>query len=511
MRKDFLTWAGALLLVWACLGACQPSGRNPPAGGDGASATGLTGEARQWVETLDYRDDDRDLERRLAAIQLGVHQTAGATEMLAKHLMGDRDPGVRATCAYALGRIGGKRAVQTLIAALADSMPEVAEEAVRALAGHVDDQVAERLAELAGRDDDETTLLAIRVLGEAGRLNANQTRQLLHKTTSPPLPARGNTIYVDPAARDDTGSGEEGQPAKTIAKGLSLLVPSGTLFVAGLPGGKPIREPVKVPGRLSGRREAPTRIVAWPGKRRPLLQPTIPLAGAGFAPVGGGVFRAKVEQKIFGAFWVVGGQTRTLVLVEKRDGLQPNTCWYDEQRRELLVRIQGETLAGELELAIAEDALSIEGASDFEVRGLDVRYAPDSGLDAGGAFRVSFVDCSASYCDRHGIFIYYSPFALLRSCRADHCNYQGFSVRSSPQTLVSRCVSEDNGVDGILFLFDSDHATAIDCLVRRNQRGISFIRGSDYGRVIACEIHDNRSNEIAFENGSFGGEIVEAQ
>jgi hypothetical protein len=486
------------LSIWACT---RPADRTAS-----SAAPVATQQAGVWLETLNYNDDDRDPERRLAAIQLGVHREPTAVDALARRLMGDRDPGVRAACAYALGRIGGAQAVQTLIAALADPAPEVTAEAVRALSGHVDDRVAERLTDLARRTDGERSLLIWRVLAEAGRLSPAQAT--LARQTGALPPPHGNSIYVDPFSGNDAADGAEARPVKTIAKGLSLLTPSGALYLAG--GKAPIREALVVPDALSGQVGAPTRIAAWPGKPRPLLQPTISVNAASLTAEGEGVYRVKVDREIFGAIQVRSGQPKFFVLVEKRKELRANTCWMDRGHRELVIRTDGAPLTGELELAIADRALMIHGAHDVEVQGFDVRYAPDSGIGAEGAFRATFVDCSASYCDRHGIFIYYSPDAVVRGCRAEHCDYQGISVRSSPHALVSRCRSEDNGVDGILFLYDSDYATAIDCIVRRNQRGINFIEGSDFGRVIACEIRDNRSNGVAFESGSLAGEVVAA-
>ncbi len=500
LRRILLLLPILFLFVSACT--------NDNAGRKQTPARPLSSEAQTWVKTLDYPDDDRDPERRLAAYRLGVHQESGATEDLARHAMGDRDPLVRAACAFALGRIGGPRAMQTLIALLADPRPELVAEAVRALAGHLDEQTTEHLVDLAGRSDNQTTLLVLRVLAEGGKLTAEQEK-LLRKPIGQPTPMRGAAVYVDPANGNDTNDGAEGKPVATIARGVSLLSPSGTLFIAGGP--QPIRESVMIPAALSGQPGAPTRLVGWPGKPRPLVQPTVLVKAANITSDSEGILKVKLDRRAFGAFAVVGGRTIALPLVERREDLKPATSWFDSVRSELLVRLMPGAKATDLEVAIGEDGLAVNGANDVEIRGIDVRFALDSGFDVSGALRVALIDCSASYCDRHGIFFYYAPFGVVRDCRATYCNFQGISVRSSPQSVVSRSVAEDNGVDGLLFLYDSDQAVAVDCTLRRNQRGVSFIEGSDYGRVIACEISDNRSNDVAFETGSLGGNVVAAR
>jgi len=132
-------------------------------------------------------------------------------------------------------------------------------------------------------------------------------------------------------------------------------------------------------------------------------------------------------------------------------------------------------------------------------------------LDASAALRTSFIDCSAVYCDRHGIFFYYSPFSLARACRASKCSYQGFSIRSSPQTVISSCLAVDNKVDGYLFLYDSDECVIIDSRARGNFRGLSFIEGSDDGRVVGGEYQDNQTAAVSFESGSLRGSVVETR
>jgi hypothetical protein len=66
---------------------------------DSAKAPTPSFDWRAAVTTLNYNDDDRDEDRRLAAVMLGVHRQSEAIAMLIEHLERDADPKVRAACA----------------------------------------------------------------------------------------------------------------------------------------------------------------------------------------------------------------------------------------------------------------------------------------------------------------------------------------------------------------------------------------------------------------------------
>lgn len=490
-----------IIAICVCVTACD---RGQPPADD--SPTVQSDQAQEWIELIQYTDDNRDPERRLAAIQLGVHKHTAAVDVLARHLMGDRDPQVRVACAFALGQIGGERAVQTLLAAFQVPTPQVRDEAVRALVGHVDDQVAQSLEELAKIDEEEIALLAIRVLALSGR-PVDEFAQV--KRTAPPAPVASDVVvYVDSVNGNDEGAGSKEKPFKSVKKGLSLLVPSGTLYIAGSRN-EPIREAVIIPSKLAGQPGAPTRIIGWPGKPRPLLQPTFIAAKNTIQREGQDLYRVKTEQYVFGAFFVHQGKTISFQSAEKKEDLDTGYCWFDKESGELFLQSEVDLRSGKLELAFAEDGLRIDGAQDVLIQGIGVRYCPDSGFEANAAFRTSFVDCTTDYCVRHGIFVYYSPYSVVRNCQVRNSLFQGISLRSSPHTVVSRCLTENNRWDGILFLYDSDDCVVLDCVMRGGYRGLSFIEGSDFPRILNCLSEDNQINSVTYETGSLTGSVLE--
>ena len=489
-----------LVLFLACLlAACVPG---PPAGPPAPPK-----ESGAWLTILDYPDDDRDVERRLAALKLGVHRVEAAREALIRHLQNDRDPRVREIAAYALGRIGGPAAAEALLAARFDSSVEVRLAVVDALAAQLDDRVAPALAEMAKQNDERVSLAVARALAEAGRLDESWEITAPREAVFDEKLSE-TSVYVDPSAGTDEGDGSAQKPFRTIQRGLAVLSPGGTLWVAGIKD-QPIREAVVIPADLSGDPRRPTRLMAWPGRPRPVLSPTKPLAAAAWQKQADGRWRAGAERPVFGVFLPAApDQVEIVAAVANPGELKPNTCWWDAEKKEVVLDLGSAPLPKTIELAFAEDALAVNGAHDVLIQGIDVRFAPDSGFDAAGARRVSFLDCRAEYCDRHGFFFYYSPGGLISGCRAERCRFQGVSVRSSPQTVVLDSAAADNGIDGFLFLYDSDDCLAARATATGNFRGISFIEGSDYGRVVGGDFTGNRQGTISFESGSIGGQVV---
>lgn len=488
-----------ILFLAGILLACAPGGS--------VSRPAPPKESGAWLATLDYPDDDRDVERRLAALKLGVHRVEAAREALIRHLQSDRDPRVREIAAYALGRIGGPTAAEALLAAREDPSVEVRLAVVEALAAHLDGRAAPALAEMAERNDDRVSLAVARALAEAGRLEESwkitAPREAVFEEKQP-----ATAVYIDPAAGTDEGDGSAQKPFRTIQRGLAALSPGGTLWLAGVKD-EPIRETVAIPAALSGDPRRPTRLLAWPGRPRPVLSPTTPITAAAWQKQADGRWRAKAERQVFGAFLPAApDRVEILAAVANPGELKPNTCWWDAEKKEAVLDLGPAPLPKIVELAFAEDALVVNGAHDVWIQGIDVRFAPDSGFDAEGARRVSFLDCRAEFCDRHGFFFYYSPSGLISGCRAERCRFQGVSVRSSPRTVVLDSAAIDNGVDGFLFLYDSDDCLAVRAKATGNFRGLSFIEGSDYGRVIGGDCAGNRQGTIAFESGSIGGQVV---
>ncbi len=496
---------GALAVAAGLLLAAQASAAKNPAKGP---TTVARAEAESWVATLMYPDDDRDLDRRFAALRLGIHRQAWALDTLIRQLRGDRDPAVRAACAYSVGRIGGDRAVGALVDAITDPVREVRTAAIEALDGQVNPYVAGKLEELSRQGDGPTALAAARVLEAAGSLGPGWIGSRQRPAEPAPMPATTG-VYVDPAAGDDANKGYREKPVRTIRRGLALLQPGDALMIAGLPGGQPIREPVLVPASLSGEAQNPTRILAWPGRPRPVISPTRQIPAAAFASDAKGIWRTKTDFRVFGAFVVrSASHLEVLPMADSRQELKPGMCWFDAAQSELTINFGDRPLPRAVEAGFAQQGVYIDGAHDVVVQDLDVRFAPDSGFDANASPRVAFVNCTASYCDRHGFFFYYSPHGTVRGCRASYCAFQGVSVRASPETILTAVQSTSNGVDGILFLYDSDGCLAVDSVATGNFRGVSFIEGSTHGRVIGGDYTGNKTTSVSFESGSVGGQVI---
>ncbi len=463
---------------------------------------------RAAVTTLNYNDDDRDEDRRLAAVMLGVHRQSEATAMLIEHLERDADPKVRAACAFALGRIGGEQAVEALFKSLPNPSPLVRGEIVRALDGRLNAERAARLLAFAENSDGDTQLLTARVLAGAGF--AKEAKSLKVDPVRMAVENEPRRLYVDATAGNDAAPGTSEQPVATIKQGLELLGPGDTLYVAGK-AKEPLRETVVIPARLSGLPQQPTRLLAWPGKPRPVIQPTREYDAAAFRADEEGGYRLTVDETVYGVAIIQGSQVLSLTMPELDDEYADGVFTYDEQSKELRLTVKPDRgkFAGKVEVAFAPDGIVVEGANDVLISGFDVLYAPDSGLDAEHAYRVSFIDCSATHCLRHGIFTYYAPLATIDSCRADYCVYQGISVRTSPQTVISRCRATHNRTHGILLLYDTDDAVVLACESRLNFRQLSFIQGSDFGRVIKCRFDQPAAETIHYETGSLPGLVVE--
>ena len=491
MRHFYLPVIATLCLFIAACSSTNNKAEGTPAV--------LSPDGVRWLTTLNYPDDDRDVDRRLAALRLGMNEQAAAVGDLAKHLHGDPDPQVRAACAWSLGRLGGDESLNALINASGFPWREVRLAVVEALAESRDPKAADTLAELIANDDEQVALAAWRVLEQRGQ--APEVDWHGRSVAAAPVDGPDQVVHVDPLRGEDTAAGTAREPVKTVKKGLELLKPGGELRLAGVPRDY-VREAVVVPAALSGLWNQPTRIVAWPGKPKPVIAPTVRRPLDAFDEED--KLRVAFEPK--GAFHVLpGGSTKILSLVTGKDEMGPGTCRYDAGTSFLHINIGSRPRRGFIEVAFAEDALHVDGASHVVVEGIDAQFAPDTGLEAAGGMYVSFVNCRARYCDRHGMFFYYSPLGVVRGGGAEHCSYQGISVRSSPRTLVVDAVAAGNGKDGVLFLFDSDYCTVLNSRVTGNGRGVAFITGSDYGRVVGCSFGANRGKDFEIDPHSRPG------
>ncbi len=145
------------------------------------------------------------------------------------------------------------------------------------------------------------------------------------------------------------------------------------------------------------------------------------------------------------------------------------------------------------EVPALEDGIHV-GASFVHIKGVVVRHYKDSGIDIDGGTGCVVADCTVERCDRHGIFFYYAPRCSVINAKVSGCNFQGISIRTSPYAVVLGGSSNDNGIDGLLFLWDTDDVVVDGFRAGGNQRGVGFIRGSQRGRIYRSDITGNKTD-----------------
>jgi parallel beta-helix repeat protein len=140
-------------------------------------------------------------------------------------------------------------------------------------------------------------------------------------------------------------------------------------------------------------------------------------------------------------------------------------------------------------------------ASFVHLRELIVRHYVDNGIQVVGSTGNVLIDCTVERCDRHGIFAYYSPRTTIVRPRVRLCFKQGISLRSSPQTAVLGGRSDDNGIDGLLLLHNSDDVLIDHFSASGNQRGIALTRGSNDARILGSNLQGNQEHDLAIGPG----------
>ncbi len=419
------------ILIVTITGACQqqrhsndPIVDRPPRKVAGIDPAGLP-------ELLTYPDDDRDVEKRFAAVMIGITRELSGIEALNDKVIADRSPAVRAACAWAIGEIADPSGIEPLERTLRDASAAVRAAAVEALGRYDDPNALSILAKLSESGKGPLAMAALRSIAWKDTPTRHQLLSKIepgdpHRFVAPGQPfsqAVGKIWYVDAASGNDNANGSEDAPFQSIGRAITELRAGAgdRIYASSGKAALPFRESVDIPADRSGTSGAPTVIAAWPGKSPPVLD------------------GAKAES--------------------------PDTPFL-------------------------EDGIHIS-ASFVRVNGFTVRHYKDSGIDIDGGTGCVVSNCVVQKCDRHGIFLYYAPASAIVNADVSQCNFQGISIRTSPKAAVLGGRSTGNGIDGLLFLWDSDDALVDNFTASGNQRGIGFIRGSHGGRIFRSKLTGN--------------------
>ena len=402
-----------------------------------APTPGLDVDVDGLRATLRDPTDKVDTAKRHAAVLLGAARAVPALPELHEALVRERGAAVKAAAAEALGAIGDPRSVAPLWTALQDHSSLVRVAAIGAL-GRIDHPTAvPPLAAIAGHRGVEARAALLTLAG----MQAPGATEALAGLTAPGVGA----LLEAPAARGvvgatihvDATAGDDGNPGSAEA-----------------------------PLRTLG---AGVRALR-PGAGDVLLA----TAGDQFVP-----FREEVD-----VLPHASGLPGVPTVLKAWPGRPPPV----------------------LDGALASDpqapgmAIGLHvGASWVRIEGFTVRRYRESGIDLSGSVGNVLVDCTALDCERHGLFVYYSADATLLRPTVRRCAAQGISVRSSPRVVVAGGLTEDNGIDGLLFLQDSDDAVVHGLVSRRNARGIAFTTGSNRGRVLGVTLEGNRDDGLVIE------------
>lgn len=447
------------------------------------------------LAVLDYWDDDKDQDRRLAAVAIGVAKNPGTVDAVNSHMIADRDPKVRATCAWAAGRIGDIRSMPILQKAASDSNENVRKEAILALGQFDDEDSIKQLTKIYKRGKDPDSLYALRALGvlrgdEIEGMPLPDNDSLLRK---PPAPV-GQIWYVDATSGKDENPGNSEKPFQSMQTGISRLRAGmgDTLYATSGKNRIAFREKVQITAAQSGAVDVSTKILAWPDMPAPMVYASRRLE----LPAGqDDRILLPFNESVLCVYRVSKLETRLLKPALKQNAIDAGEYFYDASKKVLsLKRPSNQNGATHLEVGVVEDGISIDRADYVSIQGFTVAYAQDTGIDFAVSQNGSVIGCTVHHCDRHGIFFFFSPYGAVTDCDVSACSYQGISLRSSPNTVVHKCSSHDNGVDGVLFLYDSDGGVVLSSHIERNQRGVGFIEGSNIGRIISTTFVDNKTD-----------------
>lgn len=446
----------------------------------------------QDLAMLDYADDDRDPQRRLAALRLGLARHAGAVDALTGHLGTDPDPQVRAWCAWALGQTKNPASLAPLLEAAKSPDARVRREAIAALGELGASEAREALSGIATEAGGADSALALRALARltGASLSTLPKAAYLDRGVAP-ASKEGRTWYVDATAGSDENDGTQQRPLRTLGNAVARLRRGHGDVVCATSGDRdrPFRELVVIGPDQAGIAGAPTVLKRWPGRPAPRIVGSEPIA---HQPKEDPPFSAAVGSRVFGVYLVSQKETRFLEAADAVDTMKRGSFFYDDAQKLLLVLPPEKGFSNaRIEAVVRPDAIRVENADHVIIQGVVAAYAQDTGIDFAGSYHGAVLDSKVHDCDRHGIFFYYSPFGTVGRCEVWGCRFQGISVRSSPRTVVTGAHAHDNLTDGILFLFDTDDAVVSGSRIERNGRGIAFTTGSNRGRVVGTEFLEN--------------------
>lgn len=460
-------------------------------------------EVAENIEILNYWDDDRDPQRRIAAIRLGIHAHPDAVQAINSRLITDHDPKVRAACAWAAGRIKDPRSLPILIEAAKDSDPAVRKEATLALASFDDAQAVETLKNIAETGNTSDAATAVRALGTKSDALLVPS---LKDHGQPALSGESKKIFVDATVGNDENEGTQAAPFLTLGKAISQIRAGVGDTVLATSGKKkiPFREKLELGPAQSGQPGNPTVIRNWPKKPAPMIYASEPVI---LAPGDDKIATAVIGQKVLCVF--VSNKKKTLVLdpVDALEKLTEGSFFYDADKKELVVLApKGGFKKAKIEACVRDDAISVRKADYVQIIGLTAAFAQDTGIDFTDSMHGLVSNCTVRDCDRHGLFFYYSPYGTVTGSEVSRCRFQGISIRSSPHTIVHKAFAHHNEHDGILFLYDSDGCSVSSSKLTYNGRAIGFITGSNFGRVFDTILKDNKTG-VVFDEQSSGNYI----
>jgi parallel beta-helix repeat protein len=306
----------------------------------------------------------------------------------------------------------------------------------------------------------------MRRLNDKSRLRAGLLLLLL---LLPALQALAAIRHVRPAdaLASDSGEGSRAHPWKTLAYAASQLQPGDTLVIAaGL-----YRESLLL-GRRDWSSAKPTTIVAegrvelrgtdlvqgweklgggvfvkrnWPQEPQQVL-----VAGRALKQLGGTIFEGypqRPDHDLAGLHADQGGIWPTRVAGGEQ-ALQPDSFWYDANRKWLYVRVAGDASLTQAEVAVRTWLLRAEQASGLTVRGLRFRYSNTSTLSRQGAVTVQghgnrLEQLVVEDADGVGIELDGHDNQLL-DCEVARAGYLGIKARGERNTIAGNRVHHNN-------------------------------------------------------------------
>ena len=409
----------------------------PPSGTPAPTRTVQGPPTSELIAWLTDPGDADDGRKRFAATLLGMRGDPDGLPALRGCVTDERSPWVRAAAVESLGLMADAKAGPTLRAALQDRDPRVRLEAARALARVAGPENTKALEEVASRRSSEGRAA---VLALAAGLGADR--------------------------RDALGRLDLSDPGRFEHPLVVQQTTPGRVWYVDASAGD---------DAASGDQDRPFRTI-----------------GAAVARMAGGEWIQATAGEQETAF-----REHVVIPRDKGGSLPAPTrlaAWPGRPPPVL------EGFAGDDRDAPGPGiGIQVEGAY-VRVEGWTVRGYDESGIHLGGEYDAA-IDCTVEACERHGIFAYYAPHATIVGAKVRDCAAQGISLRTSPFSVVADSRSDDNGIDGLLLLQDSDGVTISGFSASGNQRGIGLVGRSNAARLIHVDVRGNRGEAVGVDAG----------